>query len=290
METDYKIEYTHKKDLQALTIKKVCCQGVMGAYSHITAESLFPDSQAIFVPTFAGVFKAVQNGEVDAGIVPIENSTAGVVGEVMELLREYPLSIVFAGNLPIQHKLCALDGAGEEDIEKIYSHHQALMQCSEYLSKLKAEQIETANTAVSASMASTDKTSAAVCSAQAAKLYGLKILNENICNNNKNQTKFIVIIKDTIVLETSHLTSVYFTLKNSSGSLYSALKIFSELKVNLLSLHSLPLKEEMWNYGFYVELEGSIKDEKIIDALNILKKQSPLIKFLGSYSLSLVKN
>ena len=264
-------------------IKAVYCQGKLGAYSHIASKIIFPDIEPFFVRNFEDVCLNVLNGDKVAGILPSENSSAGLVNGIIHLLLKYRLNIVYAKTVSISHLLCAKKGTRLENISKIFSHQQALLQCSSYLNTLKAEQIETTNTAASALMASGQENAAAVCSKEAAEIYGLEIIKEDICNNKNNSTRFIVIAKENQINENANVTSLYFKLKNISGSLYKALKIFADYSINLSSIHSLPLEEEPWNYGFYADTEGKVNSNRMIEGLKALEAETEYLKILGSF-------
>lgn len=267
--------------------EKVCCQGILGAYSHLAARKVFGDIAPHFVKTFGDVFSAVESGEMQAGVLPLENSSAGPVGEVFDLLSRFSLKICHAVTLEIKHNLCALPGTKLADIKKIYSHHQALMQCSNFLGAMEAEQVETANTALSAMQAARERGSAAVCSAEAGAIYNLITVKADINNNANNETKFAVISKQRAVNRYADHTALYFKLQNKSGTLFSVLKVFSEYGINMTSLHSLPLKEKMWDYGFICEIDGNPHaDKNVYECLHSLKKEVPHI-ILGTYAVQI---
>lgn len=267
----------------AKDIERVYCQGIEGAYSHIAAKSLFPQTKPAFLRSFEDVCRSVKTDEKGAGVLPFENSTAGIVNGIVHLLLKYDLTIAHAKEIKIRHMLCAKKGTRLEDVEKIFSHQQALIQCSDYLSRINSDQIETPNTAVSAKMALEQKNSAAICSKEAAKIYGLEIIGSDICNSDNNMTRFIVIRKDFEANPAADVTSVYFKVKNESGALFHTLKVFADHGINLISLHSLPLEDEPWHYGFYVDTEGSLSDIRLSTGLDEAKKETHFFKILGSY-------
>jgi chorismate mutase/prephenate dehydratase len=260
---------------------KIYCQGVKGAYSHIACKKIFGDDNPVFVRTFEEVCRNTQEGGM--GILPFENSTAGLVNGIIDYLLKYNLNIIYAKTFEIRHNLCAVRGTEIGDIKKIFSHQQALLQCSDFLNKLNAEQIETVNTAASAQMASLQNGSAAVCSEEAAKLYGLEVIKENICNNKINSTRFIVISNQSSYEKNANIISLYFKLKNKIGALYKTLKIFADYGVNLCSLHSIPLENESWHYGFFTDIEGNISDENIGSCIAKLERETEYLKILGCY-------
>ena len=261
---------------------KIYCQGVKGAYSHIAVKKIFDIDNPIFVKNFEDVCKNVYNDNNAYGILPFENSNAGIVNGVIHLLIKYDLNIIYAKTIEISHLLCAKKGLKLDNIKKIYSHQQALLQCSNFLSNIKAEQIETVNTAISAKTASEQNNSAAICSQMAAKVYNLEIINKDICNSKTNITRFIIISKKANGQTKTNVNSIYFKLKNKSGELYKVLKIFADYKINLSSLHSLPLQEESWHYGFYVDCEGE-NDKNFDNCINKLTKETEYLKILGNY-------
>jgi chorismate mutase/prephenate dehydratase len=262
-------------------VKEVYCQGIKGAYSHIAAKQIF-GKEPVFLRSFEDVCKSAAANADDVGILPYENSTAGIVNGIIHLLLKYDLKIIYAKTIEITHMLCAKDRLDLDDIKKVYSHQQALLQCSDFLSALKAQQIETHSTAASALLASREEGSAAVCSRQAAEIYGLTVIKENICNAERNSTRFIVVSKEGGSGDGANVTSAYFKLKNESGALYKALETFYLCGINLISLHSLPLENEPWHYGFYVDMEVA-NSENHIRALQKLKSVTDYLKILGVY-------
>ncbi len=264
-----------------IKFEKVYCQGVKGAYSHIACKELFKGIEPVFVRTFGDVCKNVHSG--GAGVLPSENSTAGLVNGIIDLLLKYGLNIIHAKTIEINHHLCGLKGMETGGVKRIYSHQQALLQCSEYLNTIDAEQIETVNTASSAKMAAAQNGAAAVCSREAAEIYGLAVLKENICNNKSNSTRFIVVSNKALNSLNANTVSVYFKLKNKSGALYKALKIFADYNINLSSIHSLPLENETWHYGFFADIEGNINEANLINCIKEFKTEAEYLNVLGSY-------
>jgi len=260
----------------------VYCQGVKGAYSHIACQKIFKNNKIQFVKNFEDVCTNVFNSN-DYGILPSENSNAGIVNGIIDLLVKYNLNIIYAKTIDISHMLCANKNTDIKNIKTIFSHQQALLQCSNFLSKLSAEQVETVNTAASAIMASKQDNTAAICSYEAAQIYGLRVLKDYICNSKTNSTRFIVISKEFYLDDNATTTSIYFKLKNKSGELYKILKLFADFGINLSSLHSLPLEEESWHYGFYIDCECNLNNDNFKNCLNAVKKESEYLKVLGCY-------
>src|SRR4030043_198436 len=264
---------------------KVAFQGERGAFSEDAVITFFGDAE-LFPSRYIGdVFEAVLRGDVDFGVVPVENSQAGSINDTYDLLLNYPLNIFGEIHLRISHCLMALPGESLDGIKVIYSHPQALAQCEEFLRKLKAEVVPTYDTAGSAKRIKEAglKGSAAVASKRAAQIYGLEILAEYIETNPNNITRFFVISKNKAEATPKSKTSLVFSFKNIPGALYACLGAFANRGVNLTKLESRPSKEKPWEYIFYVDFEGHIDDRVCPEALTELKQETDFIKILGSY-------
>ena len=220
----------------------LACQGVNGAYSGIAGEKLFPVSEITYFKTFDGVFSAVHSGLCEYGILPIENSTAGSVLEVYDLMKKHSFHIVGSVRIKVSHCLAGVYGATAKDIVKVVSHPQALSQCKEYIESKKYKQEEAENTAVAAKRVAEagDKTVAVVCSTKCAELYGLTVIEDCINDNANNYTRFICITKDFKIYKGSDKISVMANLPHKSGSLNNLLTRFSVLGLNLTKIESRP--------------------------------------------------
>lgn len=263
-------------------------QGVPGAFSEEALSQYFKDYNytTISSPTFEGVLKNLEDGTVDYGILPIENSSAGSIVEVYDLIRKYNCYIVGEKTLSVKHNLLALPGTQIGDITKVYSHPQGFSQSSTFLSNYPQWQlIPYYNTAISAQYVqeSGDKHRAAIASLRAAKLYGLEPLKTNINYNTHNYTRFIIIKKDMDFNDTSDKVSILFSVAHESGSLYHALAHFYYNGVNLLKIESRPIHDRSWEYFFFVDLEGSLQDANLLIALGRILDESSYFQLLGNY-------
>lgn len=263
----------------------IACQGVQGAYSGEAAKALFPDSPIDFHKQFEDVFEAVNQNKARFGIIPVENSTAGSVHESYDLIMKYKFFIVGAYDLKVDHCLCAKPGVKFEDIENVYSHTQALSQCNIFLKNFDFTGITFSNTAAAAKFVSESEKNniAAICSESAAKKYGLKIIRKGIQNVTNNTTRFIVISKELVIDEHAEKISLIFSAPHRTGSLYRVLGRFSMTGLNLTKLESRPVANGKFDYYFYVDILGSVRDEQTLDLLCALSDELPEFSFLGNY-------
>lgn len=263
----------------------IACQGVDGAYSGKAANALFPDSPVKFFKQFEDVFEAVNQNKAKFGIIPVENSTAGSVHESYDLIMKYRFYVVGAYDLKIDHCLCAMPDTKYEDIENVYSHPQALSQCNDFLKTFDFTGINFTNTAAAAKYVSEcgKKNAAAICSESAAKKYGLKIIKKGIQNISNNQTRFIVISKSLVIDDDANKISLIFTVSHTTGSLYRVLGRFSMSGLNLTKIESRPIANGEFRYFFYVDVQGSVRDESTMDLLCALSDELPDFSFLGNY-------
>lgn len=263
----------------------IACQGVQGAYSGEAAKALFPDSPIDFHKQFEDVFEAVNQNKARFGIIPVENSTAGSVHESYDLIMKYKFFIVGAYDLRVDHCLCAKPGVKFENIENVYSHTQALSQCNIFLKNFDFTGITFSNTAAAAKFVSESEKNniAAICSESAAKKYGLKIIRKGIQNVTNNTTRFIVISKELVIDEDAEKISLIFSAPHRTGSLYRVLGRFSMTGLNLTKLESRPVANGRFDYYFYVDILGSVRDEQTLDLLCALSDELPEFSFLGNY-------
>ena len=264
----------------------VACQGVDGAYSGITANTLFPDSPVKYYKQFEDVFEAVNKGEAIYGVIPVENSTAGSVHESYDLIMKYRFYVVGAYDLKIEHCLCAKEGTAYENITNVYSHPQAVSQCGNFLKNFDFTGINFSNTAAAAEYVanSSKRDIGVICSEFAAKKYGLKILKRNVQNNNNNRTRFIVISKKLVISSDANKISLIFSIADKTGSLYRVLGRFSMAGLNLTKLESRPIENENFNYHFYVDVSGSVKQQSALDLMCALYDELPEFEFLGNFN------
>lgn len=266
---------------------KVIYQGVPGAYSYVAAKTYFGGSVDYQpVKTFAQAMEAVIKQECDYAVLPIENTTAGIVNDVYDLLVKYNPTIVDIIDIKVSHALLGLPEAELSDIRTVYSHPQGLMQCSDFLEQYPDwRQIAQANTAGSAKkvVEEQDKSQAAIASKEAAELYGLKVLKENIVHNQKNVTRFIVVSNELICKKEADKVFLYLELPHESGSLYEILSHFIFNDLNLTKIESRPIVGKSWEYRFFIEFEGNLQDAAVKNALNGISEEARRVKILGNY-------
>jgi prephenate dehydratase len=271
-------------------LKIVAFQGERGAYSELAAGKYFGSKIQVSPSlTFDSGFTKVKNGSCDAGIVPIENSLFGSVSENYDLLAAHSLYICGEVNLQINHFFLSHENYKLSEIQKVYSHPQAIGQCSQFLKKLKAQIIPVYDTAGAAKMIAEngEPFSAAIAGEPAAKAYGMKILKKHIQNNKKNYTRFLIICKKRNDKKLKNpKTSICFELKDAPGALFKALSVFALRDIDLTKIESRPIPSRTFEYRFYAALKGSLNDEKVKNALNHLKEISISVKELGSYEMA----
>lgn len=259
--------------------------GVAGSHSSICAYELYPDATLCPCVGFAEVFEQIRNNECAVGVLPIDNSTAGTVGDVYDLLTKSNFSIVHSTTRSISHYLLAPKGATKSNIKQVYSHPQALAQCSGYLKKNGYVAIEASNTAVAAEYVASlgDTSVAAIASKETAVLYGLDILDEKINDEYTNQTRFICISKKQFITDDANRISLAFNLPNEPGALSDILAAFSDFGVNLTKILSRPIPDKPWEYTFYLDCVYSAGNEYLNGLLTHLKAELPSMKLLGIY-------
>lgn len=265
----------------------VACQGVEGAYSQNACDKLFSLPNILYFNGFSGVFQAVESGLCKYGILPIENSTAGSVNEVYDLMKKHNFYIVRSIKLRIDHNLLAKKGVKLSDIKEIYSHQQAIDQCSEFLKGLKGVKINVCeNTAAAAKfVAESERTDiAALSSKNCAGLYSLSILSNTVQNNDNNYTRFICISKDMEIYPGADKISMMFSIAHKPGALYNVVSRFSSLGLNLTKLESRPMPGKDFEFMFYFDLGASIYDERVPSLLSEFDDEFEQFTFLGSYS------
>ena len=264
----------------------VACQGVEGAYSQIACEKIFKNPFIMYFKNFEGVFSAIDKGLCQYGILPLENSTAGSVKKVYDLMIKHNFSIVRTFRLKIDHNLLAKPGTKISDIKEIYSHEQAINQCSEFLQALTGVTvIPVANTAIAAEMVSKSdrKDIAALSSRSCAELYNLEILAPSIQDKGNNRTRFICISKNLEIYPGSDKTSVMMVLPHRPGSLYKLLARLYVLGINVTKLESRPIPDRDFEFMFYFDLETSIYSEEFVQLMCELEDLCEEFKYLGSY-------
>lgn len=268
-------------------MKKIAFQGEKGAFSEDAAYHFFKDPiTPVPKKEFKDVFNAVIQGECAFGMIPIENSFTGSIHQNIDFLLEFDLSVIGEIILRIHHTLMAKKGVRLEEIKRVYSHPQALGQCSIFLESLKdVEAVPMYDTAGSAKIIQQEdrRDTAAIAGIRAAKDYGLNVLKKGIENNDQNFTRFLVIAQEPVTPEKNTKTSIVFSTKDIPGALFKSLSVFALRDINLLKIESRPLRKGPWRYWFYLDFEGSIADDVTQKALNHLQEITSFFKVLGSY-------
>lgn len=265
----------------------VACQGVEGAYSQIACDSIFKAPTILYFATFDHVFKAVESGMCQYGVLPIENSTAGSVNAIYDLMTKHNFSIVRSARLKVSHNLLAKHGVKKEEIKEIFSHQQAISQCAGYLSTLKDVKVTVVeNTALAAQMVakSNRRDVAALSSRFCGELYGLNILEQNVQDQDNNYTRFICISKNPEIYPGADRTSLMMTLPHKPGSLYHVLSKFYALGINLRKLESRPLPDREFEFMFYFDLECSVYAPEMERIFRDLEEESEHFRYLGTYN------
>ena len=278
------IEHTPKLFPQA---PMVACQGVEGAYSQIACEKMFKNPFIMYFKNFEAVFTAIDKGLCQYGILPIENSTAGSVKKVYDLMIQHNFSIVRTFRLKVDHNLLVNKGTKLSDIKEIYSHEQALNQCGEFLHSLEGVTvIPVANTAIAAEMVAKSGRNdvAAISSRSCCELYGLSCLAASIQDKGNNRTRFICISKNMEIYPGSDKTSIMMILPHRPGSLYRVLARLYTLGINVTKLESRPIPDREFEFMFYFDLDTSIYSDEFVQLMCELDELCEEFKYLGSYT------
>ena len=265
----------------------VACQGVEGAYSQIACEKIFKSPLIMYFKSFDAVFNAIEQGMCQYGILPIENSTAGSVTKVYDLMIRHNFSIVRTFRLKIDHNLLANPGATLADIKTIYSHEQAISQCSDFLHSLPGVNVvPVENTALASEMVakSGSKEVAALSSRSCAELYGLQCLAASVQDKGNNRTRFICISKNLEIYPGSDKTSIMMVTPHKPGALYKVLARLYTLGINVTKLESRPIPDREFEFMFYFDLETSIYSEEYVQLMCELDELCEEFKYLGSYT------
>ena len=265
---------------------RVVFQGAEGAYSQAAMIQYFGDQVSSFhVDTFRDAMIAIDEGSADFAVLPIENSTAGIVSEIYDLLVEFENYIVGEQIIKIEHCLMALPGTKIEDISTVYSHPQSLMQSARFLNQYAWQQISMQNNAFAAKKVASDgdKTQAAIASEYAAKLYGLDVLKKGVNQSSTNSTRFIIVTNQKIFLKDAKKVSICFEVPHESGSLYHMLSHFIYNNLNMNRIESRPIEDRNWEYRFFIDFDGNLSDSSVKNALRGLREEAREMKILGNY-------
>ncbi len=274
-------------DRLPFTSHKVVYQGTEGAYSQIAMKAYFgEDTDNYHVETWRDAMEAIRSGEADYAVLPIENSSAGIVGENFDLLVEYGNYIVAEQTIKVEHALLGLPGSSLSDITHVYSHPQALMQSVDFLDEHRDwKRVKAKNTAMAAQKILEDgrKEQAAIASTVTADIYGLKILKDHINYSDENSTRFIIVSGRKICQKGADKISICFEISHESGSLYHMLSHMIFNNLNMVKIESRPVKDRSFEYRFFVDMEGNLRDGAVQNALKGLQEGALSIKILGNY-------
>lgn len=270
--------------------QRVAYSGVEGAYAYIAARKMYPGATLVSYPNFESAYRSVENGESDVAVLPIENSYAGDVSTVMDLMFSGTLYVNQVINLPITHCLMANDGVELTQIKKVISHPQALAQCQEYIKNMGFEAITCENTALGAKSVKENSLTdtGAIASMETAELFGLKVLASGINASRTNTTRFVAFSRaqnspNTKSRNMNERFILMFTVRNEAGALAKTIDIIGAHRFNMCNLHSRPMKELLWNYYFYVEADGNINTQNGKDMLRELSATCDRLKLVGTF-------
>ena len=266
---------------------RIACQGVEGAYSQIAASKMFKIPSILYFSSFDGVFAAIESGMCEYGVLPIENSTAGSVKRVYDLMVDHNLYVVRSMRVKIDHNLLSKPGTKLSDVKEIFSHEQAIDQCAAFLRTLKDVKVTVCpNTAVAARMVaeSDRKDVAALSSRDCAELYGLIALANSVQDKSNNYTRFICVAKNPQIYPGADRTSIMLVTPHKPGALYNVLARINALGLNLLKLESRPLPEREFEFMFYFDIEGSPYSPELLELISELESDSEEFKYLGTYA------
>ncbi len=266
---------------------RVVFQGAEGSYSQAATQRFFGETvTSCHVDTFRDAMSAIEEGSADYAVLPIENSTAGIVSEIYDLLVEFENYIVGEQIIPIEHCLLALPGAKLSDIRTVYSHPQSLMQSARYLQEHPNwRQISLKNNAFAAQKVLSEKDvhQAAIAGAYAAKVYGLEVLAQGVNDSESNSTRFIIVSNQKIFRRDAGKISLCLELPHKSGSLYHILSHFIYNNLNMTKIESRPIEERSWEYRFFIDFEGNLSQSSVKNALRGLREEARNMKILGNY-------
>lgn len=262
-------------------------QGVPGCYSYQAGLEYFGETvETLSCHSFRDVFEALANGKIQYGVLPIENSTSGSINDVYDLLREYEFYIVGEKCLKVEHSLLGMKGSELTDIREVYSHQQGLIQCTRYLSEHPEwKQVPYFDTAGSAEYVSMEglKSKACIAGEMAAAVYDLDIISRNVQDNRNNSTRFVIIGKDKLETEKADKISIIISVAHKPGTLHGILKHFAEAGYNLMKIESRPLEGKAWEYFFYIDFGGNLRDEGTRSILEDIEKECSYFRLLGNY-------
>lgn len=280
---DLKVPSARREELSS---PRVAAQGVPGSYAGIAASKLYPSGKLIFVDNWEQVLRCLEDGSADYGVLPVENSTAGSVIDVYDLLFKYKYNIVKALRMPVSHCLLGVCGAAEEDVKNVYSHPHAFPQCSSFFLR-HPDYVKNPyyNTAMAAQLVAGagDRSKAAIASPECASIYGLDVLDASIQDTDDNCTRFVSVSKVPEVHDSANKISLVISLPHVTGSLYRTLARFAQNGHNLTKIESRPDPKTPFEYYFYVDFEGNLSSPKTSALLGALQSELPFFHFFGNY-------
>ncbi|RKM57347.1 prephenate dehydratase [Butyrivibrio sp. X503] len=266
---------------------RVCFQGAAGSYSEEAMKQFFgEDVNSIPVDTFRDAMALLEEGSADYAVLPIENSTAGIVSEIYDLLAEYEHYIIGEQIIKIKHCLLGVPGARLSDIKTVYAHPQALMQSARFLSDNSyIQQVGMKNNAFAAKKVSEegDKSQAAIASAGAAKVYGLDIIEEGVNSADANSTRFIIVTNQKVFLKDASKISLCLEIPHQAGALYHLMSHFIYNNLNMTKIESRPIEDRNWEYRFFIDFDGNLADSAVKNALRGLREEARMLRILGNY-------
>lgn len=278
--------FTQKEKLEISVDTKVAYAGVPGAFAEMAMVDYFGENiEAVNVKEFRDVANLVSEGKADYGVLPIENSSAGFVNGIYDLLDRYQLSIIGEQKVKVNQCLLGIPGTELSDIKTVFSHPQGLMQAREYLEDKDWKEVSMNNTAVSAKKVHDDgdKSQVAIASERAAKLYGLAVLNPKLNVSENNTTRFVIVSNKKEYVKNANKVSISFSLPHKSGTLYNILAHFIFNNVNMTSIESIPLSGRQWEYCFFVDFEGNLSDSAVKNALKGIMAETEEFRILGCF-------
>ena len=264
----------------------IACAGVLGAYAQQACDKLFRMPQIMYLKNFNGVFAALESGLCQYGVIPVENSTAGSVNQIYDLMMKHNFYIVKSVKLKVDHSLLAKKDTSIEGIKEIYSHEQAVLQCDDYLKKFPHAKVILCNTTADAAkmVADSDRNDiAALASYECGQLYGLHCLEEDVQDHGNNFTRFICISKNLEIYPGADKASLKIEVSHKPGSLYNVLARFNSLGINIFKLESRPIPKRDFDYMFYFDIDANVYSEEFIRLMNQLEELTHDYKYLGSY-------
>ncbi len=265
---------------------RVVFQGLEGAYSQAAMMQYFGEQVNSFhVDSFRDAMVAIEEGSADFAVLPIENSTAGIVNEIYDLLVEFENYIVGELIIKIEHCVLGVPGSKLADIRTVYSHPQSLMQSTKYLETKDWQQISMQNNAFAAKKVAEeqDKTQAAIAGAHAADIYGLEVLEQGVNQSDTNSTRFIIVTNQKIFKKDANKISICFEIPHKSGSLYHMLSHFIYNNLSMTKIESRPIEDQNWEYRFFIDFEGNLADGAVKNALRGLREEAKNLRILGNY-------